>query len=51
MIKFIAAALWICAVTVGAVVYSFQTAAERKDEAPQPLFGGLDYISTNIITR
>lgn len=50
MIKFIAAALWICAVTVGAVLYSFQTAAERKDEAPQPLFGGLDYISTNIIS-
>ncbi|CAM5464325.1 hypothetical protein ATER59S_03043 [Aquamicrobium terrae] len=50
MVKFIVAALWICAVTIGAVFYSFQAAGERKDEAPKPLLGGLDYVSTSMIS-
>ncbi len=50
MIKFVVAALWICAVTVGAVFYSFQAAGERKDDPPKPLLGGLDYISTNMMS-
>ena len=29
MIKFIVAGLWICAVTIGAVIYSFQVAGAR----------------------
>lgn len=51
MIKFIVATLWICAVTVGSVFYSFQAAGARNDAAPaKPLLGGLDYVNTDIIT-
>lgn len=50
MFRFAAAALWICAVTVGAVFYSFQTSAERDGEPPRPLLGGLDYVSTDMIS-
>ena len=35
MIKFIVAAIWICAVTIGAVFYSFQMAG-AKHEPPEP---------------
>lgn len=51
MIKFVAAALWLCAVTIGAVFYSFQNAAARIDApAPPPLLGGLDYVKTEIVS-
>jgi hypothetical protein len=50
MIRFIVAALWICAATVGAVIYSFQAAGEAADQPPKPLLGGLDYVSTNMIS-
>jgi hypothetical protein len=51
MIKFIAAALWICAATVGAVFYSYQAAGARGEgEAPKPMLGGLDYVDTDIIS-
>jgi len=51
MIKFIAAAIWVCAVAIGAVFYSFQTASAKIDapDAP-PLLGGLDYIKTDIVS-
>ena len=50
MIKFIAAAIWICVVTIGAVFYSFQSAGARSSEEPLPLLGGLDYVKTEIIS-
>ena len=51
MIKFIAAAIWICAATLGAVFYSFQAAGERGvGETPKPLLGGLDYVKTDVIS-
>ena len=51
MIKFIAAALWICAATLGAVFYSFQAAGERGvGEPPKPMLGGLDYVKTDVIS-
>lgn len=51
MIKFVVAALWICAATVGAVFYSFQAAGTRGEgEAPKPLLGGLDYLDSDIIS-
>jgi hypothetical protein len=51
VIKFIVAALWICAATVGAVFYSFQAAGARGEgEAPKPMLGGLDYVSSDIIS-
>lgn len=51
LIKFIAAALWIVAVTLGAVFYSFQAAANlpKTDEA-KPMLGGLDYVRTDVIS-
>src|SRR5438445_617166 len=36
VIKFIAAALWICAATLGAGFYSFQAAGERGRGEPPP---------------
>lgn len=51
MIRFIFAAVWIAAVCLGSVFYAFQTKQVKEDEetAP-PLFGGLDYITTGIIS-
>ena len=52
MIKFIAAAIWICAATLGAVFYSFQMSAAKPatEEAAKPLLGGLDYVKTDVIS-
>lgn len=51
MIKFIAAAIWICIATVGAVFYSFQSAGKSgASEPPKPMLGGLDYVKTDIIS-
>ncbi|MCR4264816.1 hypothetical protein [Nitratireductor sp. ZSWI3] len=51
MIKFILAAIWICAVSVGTVLYSFQFSQARSSAAPPPaFFGGLDHISTDMIS-
>ena len=50
MIKFIVAAVWICAVTAGAAIYSFQNAGAKAGDTPKPLLGGLDYINTDMIS-
>jgi len=51
VIKFIVAALWLCAVAIGAVFYSFQTASAKMDAPPPPAFlGGLDSIKTEIVS-
>jgi flagellar basal body-associated protein FliL len=51
MIKFIAAAIWICVATVGAVFYSFQSASTQTEaEAKKPMFGGLDYVRSDVIS-
>jgi len=51
VIKFVVAALWLCAVAIGAMFYSFQTASAKIDAPPPPpLLGGLDYIKTDIIS-
>ncbi|KFB09164.1 hypothetical protein [Nitratireductor basaltis] len=51
MIKFIFAALWICAASLGAVFYGFKTAqAEKVAEPPPAFFGGLDYVNTGVIS-
>lgn len=51
MIKFVLAAIWICAVSVGAVLYSFQSSQARSTSAPPPaFFGGLDHISTDLVS-
>jgi hypothetical protein len=51
MIKFIVAGLWLCAVTIGAVIYSFQSSiATATAEPPAPLLGGLDYLATPVVS-
>jgi hypothetical protein len=51
MIRFILAAVWICAATVGAVVYSYQTSLAKQNEAPPPpFFGGMSTLKTGIIS-
>ena len=51
MIKFVVAAIWVCAVAIGAVFYSFQMASAKIDApAPAPLLGGLDYVKTDIVS-
>jgi flagellar basal body-associated protein FliL len=51
VIKFIAAAVWICIATLGAVFYAFQT-SEAKTEAADAgtSLGGLDYIKADVIS-
>ena len=51
MIKFVVAALWLVAVTLGTVIFSFSMSSPRTDKTPQPaFFGGLDYVKTDIIS-
>jgi len=51
MIKFIVAGLWLCAVTIGAVFYSFQwSGAKISSEPPPALLGGLDYVKTEMLS-
>lgn len=51
MIKFIAAALWIVAVTLGAVFFSFQVEPEGpQTKEEKAMLGGLDYIKTDVIS-
>jgi hypothetical protein len=52
MIKFIGAAIWIAVATVGAVLFSFQSASDSAapPEEPAALLGGLDYVKTDIVS-
>lgn len=50
VIKFIAAAIWICVATIGAVIYSFQTSGANAEAKGPALFGGLDYVKTDVIS-
>jgi flagellar basal body-associated protein FliL len=51
MIKFIVAGLWLCAVTIGAVFYSFSTSSTSAAPEPEPaLLGGLDYVKTEVLS-
>ncbi len=51
MIKFVVAALWIAAVTVGSVWFSFNMKSEAATETADPgYFGGLDYVKTDMIS-
>jgi hypothetical protein len=51
MIKFVIAGLWLVAVTLGTVIFSFSISGPKTDKAPQPaFFGGLDYVKTDIIS-
>ncbi len=52
MIKFVIAAVWIVAVTVGSIFFAFSSASPKTGEAekPAPYFGGLDYVKTDVVS-
>lgn len=52
MIKFVAAAIWICAATLGAVFFAFQSGEKSAQAATaEPtVMGGLDYVKTEVIS-
>lgn len=52
MIKFIVAAIWISAVTIGSVFYAFQSSSAAKPtvEGEPAFFGGLDYVKTEALS-
>lgn len=52
MIKFIAAGIWISAVTVAATWFSLQMGKEEPAEAgaAPTMLGGLDYVKTEVIS-
>lgn len=52
MIKFIVAALWLCAVTAGSIFYSYSATGPGAagDKAAPPFFGGLDYVKGDMIS-
>jgi hypothetical protein len=51
MIKFAFAAIWIAAVTLGSVYYSFNYTKEHHKSPNEPsFFGGLDYLKTGIVS-
>ncbi|MCO5162591.1 MAG: hypothetical protein M9939_15770 [Mesorhizobium sp.] len=51
MIKFIVAAVWIVAVTVGSIFFAFSSTGDKVEaEKPAPFFGGLDYVKTDVIS-
>ncbi|WEX08335.1 hypothetical protein [Chelativorans sp. AA-79] len=51
MFKFVLAAIWISAATLGAVLYSFQMSQARGNAEPAPpFFGGLDYVRTGVMS-
>ena len=51
VIKFIGSAVWVCAVTIGAVFFAFQSAGTTSGAQESPaLMGGLDYVKTEVIS-
>jgi len=52
MIKFIVAAVWVVAVTVGSIFFAFSSTGDKAGEAEKPaaFFGGLDYVKTDVIS-
>lgn len=51
MIKFAFAAIWIAAVALGSVYYSFNYAQDHKGGPNEPsFFGGLDYLKTGVVS-
>ncbi len=51
MIKFAFAAVWVAAVALGSVYYSFNQASDQTKGPNEPsLFGGLDYLRTGVVS-
>jgi hypothetical protein len=52
VIKFIVAAIWICGVTVGSMMFAFSSVQKDAGEeaAPATYFGGIDYVKTDTLS-
>ncbi|PZO81821.1 MAG: hypothetical protein DI629_02960 [Mesorhizobium amorphae] len=54
MIKFVAAGLWLCIVSLGAAYFathqSTEAEAKAAAEPAPPLLGGLDYVKSDVIS-
>ena len=52
MIKFVVAAVWIVAVTVGSIMFAFSSGEDKAAEPAEPaaFFGGLDYVKTDVLS-
>jgi flagellar basal body-associated protein FliL len=55
VIKLVVVGVWLCAATIGAVFFAFQSAgsrgaAEAKEEASPTMMGGLDYVKTEVMS-
>jgi len=53
VIKFIVAAIWICGVTVGSMMFAFsgaQKSASPQAETAATYFGGIDYVKTDVLS-
>lgn len=53
MVKFIVAAVWLCCVTLGAVLWSAQPDAKAlsaEEQKAKPMLGGLDYVKTEVFS-
>ncbi len=51
MIKLVASGIWICALSLASVYFSMQmSAGHTNDKAPQPFFGGLDYVRGDLVS-
>lgn len=54
MIRFIAAAIFVCAVALGTTFFSFQMAGAKSGtpgaDSAQGLLGGVDYVKTDVLS-
>ena len=51
MIKLVVSGIWICALSLASVYVSMQMARGKTDDAaPQPYFGGMDYVRGDLVS-
>jgi len=51
MIRFVFAALWVVAVTIGTIFYAFSATGEQpQTKGESPCLGGLDYLETEMMS-
>lgn len=51
VIKLVLSGIWICALSLASVYFSMQMATGKTaDKAPQPFFGGLDYVRGDLVS-
>ncbi|QDZ02726.1 hypothetical protein FQ775_21435 [Nitratireductor mangrovi] len=50
MIKFVVAALWIVAVTIGSILFAFSSTGEKPNDGDRAYLEGLEYFKTEIVS-